>query len=213
MRKICSVFSSSFWFSSYCRPRDTGLYYLQSRYYDPAIGRFINADSYASTGQGFLGCNMFAYCLNNPVNYLDGYGRYAMAAARTWAETMWWLSGIDGPIPVGDIIFICGLVALVLICESNKPVQIPTIYCDDSPESKKNDGATSLPTEGEPNSDDELYDNEGNLKQKRHYGPDGKAEYDIDYSHGGNHSFPHKHEWDWTQSPPRLPSKPIPMPK
>ena len=34
---------------------ETGFYYLQSRYYDPEICRFINADSYASTGQGFLG--------------------------------------------------------------------------------------------------------------------------------------------------------------
>ena len=38
---------------------ETGLYYLQSRYYDPEVGRFINADSFASTGQGLLGNNMF----------------------------------------------------------------------------------------------------------------------------------------------------------
>ena len=50
---------------------DTGFYYLQSRYYDPAIGRFINADVYTSTGQGLLGCNMFAYCRNNPVSRID----------------------------------------------------------------------------------------------------------------------------------------------
>ena len=50
---------------------ETGFYYLQSRYYDPALGRFLNADSYASTGQGFLGYNMFAYCNNNPVKYMD----------------------------------------------------------------------------------------------------------------------------------------------
>ena len=50
---------------------ETGFYYLQSRYYDPAISRFINADSYGSTGQAFLGTNMFAYCGNNPVNQVD----------------------------------------------------------------------------------------------------------------------------------------------
>ena len=50
---------------------------MQSRYYDPAIGRFINADGLASTGQGILGCNMFAYCLNNPVNAKDGDGKIA----------------------------------------------------------------------------------------------------------------------------------------
>ena len=46
----------------------TTLYYLQSRYYDSELGRFINADALVSTGQGVLGNNMFAYCLNNPVN-------------------------------------------------------------------------------------------------------------------------------------------------
>ncbi len=38
------------------------------------IGRFINADSYASTGQGILGHNMFAYCLSNPISYIDPTG-------------------------------------------------------------------------------------------------------------------------------------------
>ena len=38
------------------------------------MGRFINADSYASTGQGILGNNMFAYCLNNPINGSDPCG-------------------------------------------------------------------------------------------------------------------------------------------
>ena len=51
------------------------LYYLQSRYYDPEIGRFLNADAFASTGQGFVGNNMFAYCGNNPVLYLDSNGK------------------------------------------------------------------------------------------------------------------------------------------
>ena len=49
-------------------------YYLQSRYYDPAICRFINADGYASTGQGFLGQNMFAYCNNSPITQSDPTG-------------------------------------------------------------------------------------------------------------------------------------------
>ncbi len=55
---------------------DTGLYYLQSRYYNPKIGRFINADGLVSTGQGVLGNNMFAYCGNNPVNYVDPTGQW-----------------------------------------------------------------------------------------------------------------------------------------
>ena len=64
-------------YRGYVYDQETGLYYLQSRYYNPAMGRFINADTYVSTGQGFVGNNMFAYCLNNPVNYSDKSGKLA----------------------------------------------------------------------------------------------------------------------------------------
>ena len=65
-------------YRGYYYDKETGFYYLQSRYYDPATRRFINADSYASTGQGLLGCNMFAYCNNNPVLYHDTDGTIAI---------------------------------------------------------------------------------------------------------------------------------------
>jgi len=58
-------------YRGYYYDSETGLYYLQSRYYDPEVCRFINADEYTSTGCDYLGCNMFAYCNNNPVNHLD----------------------------------------------------------------------------------------------------------------------------------------------
>jgi RHS repeat-associated protein len=61
-------------YRGYVFDSDTGFYYLQSRYYDPTTCRFINADSYASTGQGLLGYNMFAYCGNNPVICVDPDG-------------------------------------------------------------------------------------------------------------------------------------------
>ena len=38
--------------------------------------RFLNADGYASTGSGFVGYNMYAYCNNNPVNYSDPTGQF-----------------------------------------------------------------------------------------------------------------------------------------
>ena len=55
----------------------TFLYYCQSRYYDQTVGRFINADGFVATGQGLTGNNMFAYCLNNPVRYVDKTGNTA----------------------------------------------------------------------------------------------------------------------------------------
>ena len=63
-----------FRYRTYYYDNETWFYYLQSRYYDPAIGRFINADAYASTGQGIIGHNMFAYCGNNPIAYADHWG-------------------------------------------------------------------------------------------------------------------------------------------
>ena len=63
-------------YRGYRYDRETGLYYLNSRYYDPETGRFLNADVFVSTGQGVLGNNMFAYCLNNPVNGTDPSGMF-----------------------------------------------------------------------------------------------------------------------------------------
>lgn len=62
-------------YRGYYYDSETGFYYLQSRYYDPEIGRFINADSYASTdATGLLSTNMFTYCENDPVNKSDPSG-------------------------------------------------------------------------------------------------------------------------------------------
>ena len=64
-------------YRGYYYDSESSLYYLQSRYYDPATRRFINADSYASTGQGLIGHNMFAYCLNSPTMLADQEGLFA----------------------------------------------------------------------------------------------------------------------------------------
>lgn len=72
----------------------TGLYYLQSRYYDPEIGRFINADDigYLGADGSFAGFNLFAYCSNNPVAGYDpagtlNWGNILKAAAVVVAVT------------------------------------------------------------------------------------------------------------------------------
>ena len=62
-------------YRGYYYDRETRLYYLQSRYYDFANCRFINADTFATTdANGFLSANMFAYCENNPVMRTDEDG-------------------------------------------------------------------------------------------------------------------------------------------
>ena len=61
-------------YRSYYYDKETEWYYLKSRYYSPDMCRFINADGYIQTGQSLIDKNMFAYCLNNPVNYKDDNG-------------------------------------------------------------------------------------------------------------------------------------------
>ena len=70
-------------YRGYYYDSESGLYYLQSRYYDPATRRFVNADAYASTGQGIIGTNMFAYCNNDPGNSIDPYGYGSISIGGT----------------------------------------------------------------------------------------------------------------------------------
>ena len=66
-------------YRGYVYDPETGFYYLQSRYYDPEIGRFINADDIACLGADGtpLSYNLFAYCVNNPVNRTDVNGNWS----------------------------------------------------------------------------------------------------------------------------------------
>ena len=61
-----------FRYRGYYYDEELGFYYLNSRYYDPKIGRFINADRQFNSN--IFGLNLFAYCNNNPINYVDYYG-------------------------------------------------------------------------------------------------------------------------------------------
>jgi len=69
-----------FRYRGYYFDTETGLYYLQTRYYDPIVGRFINADGYVGANGGILGYNLFAYCNNNPVMGSDPAGEFVLSA-------------------------------------------------------------------------------------------------------------------------------------
>ena len=74
---------------------ETGLYYLQSRYYNPDMGRYINADDVEFLGASgtSLSYNLFAYCENNPVNNSDpsGYISWYAVLASGIAGGLWCL--------------------------------------------------------------------------------------------------------------------------
>ena len=216
--------NNPFTYRGYYFDSDLDFYYLGTRYYDAKLGRFINADS--ALYHSVYGYNMFIYCNNDPVNYVDYTGESA-AAILTAAGI---LAASDGPLPFGDVLagvlLVVGsavIVADVLIKTENAAeiiVQAAEAQkaADDSPQSVTEPPATSddvkeadetiddehkLPTISDPNSDKHLYDKRG-LKQTRHYDSDGKAEYDIDYRHPGDgHKFPHKHKWRWNGSKPK----------
>ena len=88
------AFINPFRYRSYYYDVETGLYYLNSRYYDPQIGRFINADDISILSEGkdfFNGLNLYAYCGNNPVNNTDESGN------------AWWDWLIGGLIAIATI--------------------------------------------------------------------------------------------------------------
>ena len=71
-------------YRGYVYDNETGLYYLQSRYYDPETGRFLNADDVGFIGYSGeqLSYNAFAYCENNAVVRIDTTGKTYSYADR-----------------------------------------------------------------------------------------------------------------------------------
>ena len=63
-------------YRGYYYDNETGFYYLQSRYYNPAIHRWINSDSLIGQAENIQGTNLFSYCFNNPVNMTDSTGNW-----------------------------------------------------------------------------------------------------------------------------------------
>ena len=96
-----------FRYRGYYYDTETSLYYLNSRYYDPSIGRFINADdiSYIQPTE-INGLNLFAYCGNNPVMYVDPDGTWGWSEfwRGTWGWSEFWRGVINVLTGVGAIV-------------------------------------------------------------------------------------------------------------
>ena len=149
---------------SYVYVEETELYYLQSRYYNPEIGRFINADALVSTGQGLLGNNMFAYCLNNPVNYIDVQGNTA-EALQWWTAGMAWLPFVDSVLPFGDIAYLGGAVILAIVFSESQD-STPAIVFDEADESY----GSPAPNNNDEDDDDDYYEDDSNFGGRERMG-------------------------------------------
>ncbi len=90
-------------YRGYYFDQETGFYYLHTRYYDPKVGRFINADGYIHAFN-LSGMNLFSYCINNPVSFTDSTGQW-----------FGWDDILTGPVDeliVGLFGLIVGLIAI-----------------------------------------------------------------------------------------------------
>ena len=89
-------------YRGYYRDNETGFYYLQSRYYDAEISRFINADSVmmiGTEGKDIYKDNLYVYCNSNPINRIDYTGKksnkkkikfkFKRSEARKYMEKYW----------------------------------------------------------------------------------------------------------------------------
>ncbi|MBS6613753.1 MAG: RHS repeat-associated core domain-containing protein, partial [Anaerotruncus sp.] len=158
-------------YRSYYFDFENGFYYVSSRYYDPEIGRWINADNaIAGVGGNIRGYNLFAYCMNDPVNMSDHTGHWPQWIKKAASAVV---NAVKKAVTVANTVKSAVSSASNILKASSK----------------------SLPKKGKPGSSRTLPNPDGTPKQKRWYGPDGNPERDRDYNHPGNMPFPHDHEW------------------
>ena len=105
-----AVVNNPFRYRGYYYDIDLGFYYLQTRYYDPVIGRFINIDS--ALYHSMLGYNLYAYCYNNPVKYYDATGEFADTLMKNWIGSMGLIASVE-PTVFGEIVLVVGSVFII----------------------------------------------------------------------------------------------------
>jgi len=171
---------------------ETGTIYLRARYYDPSVGRFTSADvvnqvmrklSSGIEAPDPLSLNVYTYCHNNPIMFIDPSG-YSVAAS--WGSATWWLTILDGPLPIGDIIYVGGILVLgtVDVYLVSKAVQAATDTV--SPEPYEEESSSSDYNWGNTDTLDDHYD--------RH-GSDFKSENADDYARQANDFYNNKSDY------------------
>jgi RHS repeat-associated protein len=70
------IISNSITYAGYQYDKETGLYYCNSRMYDPKIARFLQEDTYTGDPNDPLSLNLYTYCNNEPMMYTDPTGHF-----------------------------------------------------------------------------------------------------------------------------------------
>ena len=148
--------ANPFRYRGYYYDNESGFYYLQTRYYDPEIGRFINADSFKYLGADgpIHGMNLYAYCGNNPIMGYDPSGTFWNQIGEffnnTWNAISDWFSNTFGAsasvthtlVETKDVILGApspitvesggSVVSVVEVGDSSKPISVYADMCVDN---------------------------------------------------------------------------------
>lgn len=100
-----------FRYAGYRYDEATGLYYLMARYYDPGVGRFISRDTFHGFEINPQSLNLYAYCANNPVMYIDPSGNYYISLTNM-GKILLYVLGFN---PIGATIVAIGLYKLKVL--------------------------------------------------------------------------------------------------
>ena len=101
-----------FCYRKYVFNQETGLYCLGSRYYDPEVGRFVNADGFETLTyqmDSVQGKNLYQYCFNNLVNMEDEEGGWPK-----WVTGINWLATGVTAVCIGVSVLTCGVANVIL---------------------------------------------------------------------------------------------------
>jgi len=198
----------------------TGLNYMQQRYYDPQIGRFLSVDPVTAYEKPLTNFNRYVYALNNPYKFTDPDGREAACEASGCPGP----GTTDSPIKAAYVALAAWLAHAITpdnSGDSTNGAAEPQGEADQGPSSPGNEGSHQSPdftdVEGSPGRFGEPGSTTRGEMKSRTYRGDGAPKTDVELGHPdekGVGNGPHAHDWadDGSGNPPRHTDRGPPRP-